>query len=92
MRHFMRFHTLDGAATAIGFHKGHVPNRPASHGCIRLPGRSASELFRVIPRGTPVFVYGEAHGLPPRPLPVAGDPATTPPAKRPKKSRRGIRS
>jgi lipoprotein-anchoring transpeptidase ErfK/SrfK len=92
MRHFMRFHTLDGSATAIGFHQGHVPNRPASHGCIRLPGRSAREMFRMIPGGTPVFVYGETHGHPPRPLPVEGEPATKASSKRPQKPRRGFLS
>ena len=69
MRHFMRFHTLDGKATALGFHQGHVPNRPASHGCIRLPAKSATALYKMIPPGTPVQVYGEKHGQPPRPLP-----------------------
>lgn len=71
MRNFMRFHTLDGKATAIGFHQGHVPNRPASHGCIRMPAHSARELFKLLPKGTPVFVYGVEHGQPPRPLLVA---------------------
>ncbi|MFM8365843.1 MAG: L,D-transpeptidase [Verrucomicrobiota bacterium] len=70
MRHFMRFHTLDGKATAIGFHQGHVPNRPASHGCIRMPANSARELFQILPKDTPVFVYGEEHGQPARPLPL----------------------
>jgi len=73
MRHFMRFHTLDGKATAIGFHQGYVPNRPASHGCIRMPARSAQGLFRILPKGTPVFVYGEIHGQPPRHLPALAD-------------------
>lgn len=71
MRHFMRFHTPDGRATAIGFHQGHVPTRPASHGCIRLPGASAKALYKLVPPGTPVSVYGEKHGTPPRPLPEA---------------------
>lgn len=92
MRHFMRFNTLDGAYTAIGFHQGHVPNRPASHGCIRLPGRSARDLYRMIPKGTPVFVYGETHGTPPRPLLVAEEDAPTRKTKRQKKSRRGFQS
>lgn len=82
MRHFMRFHTLDGKATAIGFHQGHVPNRPASHGCIRMPAHSARELFKLLPKGTPVFVYGVAHGQPSRPLPVVEEP---PPKSRSKK-------
>ncbi len=71
MRYFMRFHTPEGKATAIGFHQGYVPGRPASHGCIRMPARPAKELYKLIPRGTPVFVYGEKHGHPARPLPVA---------------------
>jgi lipoprotein-anchoring transpeptidase ErfK/SrfK len=69
MRHFMRFHTLDGKFTAIGLHQGHVPNYPASHGCIRLPWRSARELYKMIPSGTPVRVHGVKHGQPDRPLP-----------------------
>lgn len=77
MPHFMRFHSLDGKASAIGFHQGHVPNRPASHGCIRLPARSAKSLYKMLPRGTPVFIYGENHGTPPRPLPVVSDPPST---------------
>lgn len=70
MKNFMRFNTLEGQATAIGFHQGHVPGRPASHGCLRLPARPARDLFKLLPRGTPVFVYGEAHGHPSRALPV----------------------
>lgn len=69
MPHFMRFHTLDGKASAIGFHQGHVPNRPASHGCIRLPALSAKSLYKLLPSGIPVFVYGEKYGTPARPLP-----------------------
>ena len=87
MRHFMRFHTPDGSATPIGFHRGHVPNRPASHGCIRLPGRSASELFKMLPKETPVFVYGETHGQPPRPLPVTNDSEIQRDTKRQKKKK-----
>lgn len=71
MKYFMRFHTPEGKATAIGFHQGYVPGRPASHGCIRMPASSARELFKIIPRGTPVHVYGDKHGQPARPLPVA---------------------
>lgn len=88
MRHFMRFHTLDGKATAIGFHQGHVPNRPASHGCIRMPSHSARELFKLLPKGTPVFVYGQEHGQPARPLPVAEE--TPPKGRSRKKSSRTI--
>jgi lipoprotein-anchoring transpeptidase ErfK/SrfK len=83
MRNFMRLHTLDGKATAVGFHQGHVPNRPASHGCIRLPGSPARDLFKMVPKGTPVFVYGATHGLPPRPLPEIQAPEPRGTRKRP---------
>jgi lipoprotein-anchoring transpeptidase ErfK/SrfK len=36
-----------------------VPATPASHGCIRVPMFAATELFRTIPTGTPVVIYGE---------------------------------
>lgn len=36
-----------------------VPPKPASHGCIRIPMFAAAEMFRVMPIGTPVIVYGE---------------------------------
>jgi peptidoglycan hydrolase-like protein with peptidoglycan-binding domain len=35
-----------------------VPAYPASHGCIRVPMFAAERLPRMVPRGTPVFVYG----------------------------------
>jgi hypothetical protein len=69
MKHFMRFNTPAGKATAIGFHQGYVPGHPASHGCIRLPWRSAREFYKLLPRGMPVFVYGDKYGQPSRPLP-----------------------
>jgi len=37
-------------------HEGVVPNYPASHGCIRLPGETARKLFAEIPIGTVVAV------------------------------------
>lgn len=73
MKHFMRFHTPEGKATAIGFHQGYVPGRPASHGCIRLPARPARDLYKLIQRGTPVHVYGDKHGQPARPLPEVAE-------------------
>ncbi len=42
--------------TGVGMHVGNVPGRPASHGCIRLKKEAATELFRVLPLGTPVTV------------------------------------
>ncbi|MFM8982510.1 MAG: L,D-transpeptidase, partial [Spartobacteria bacterium] len=84
MPHFMRFHTLDGKASAIGFHQGHVPNSPASHGCIRLPSRSAKSLYKMLPSGMPVFIYGDKYGTPARPLPDAVEPPE--PKKKKRKS------
>lgn len=84
MPHFMRFHTLDGKASAIGFHQGHVPSRPASHGCIRLPSRSAKSLYKLLPSGTPVHIYGDKYGTPARPLPEAA--ATATPKKKTRKN------
>lgn len=85
MPHFMRFHTIDGKASAIGFHQGHVPNRPASHGCIRLPSKSAKSLYKLLPSGTPVFIYGVEYGVPARPLPEAVE-TPEPPKRKKRKS------
>jgi hypothetical protein len=51
MPYFMRLSCLD-----FGMHEGVVPNYPASHGCIRLPGEAARKLFAEIPVGTMVTV------------------------------------
>jgi ankyrin repeat protein len=51
MPYFMRLSCLD-----FGMHEGVVPNYPASHGCIRLPGETARKLFSEIPIGTVVAV------------------------------------
>jgi ankyrin repeat protein len=51
MPYFMRLSCLD-----FGMHEGYVPNYPASHGCIRLPGDTARKLFAEIPIGTVVTV------------------------------------
>ena len=51
MPYFMRLSCLD-----FGMHEGAVPNYPASHGCIRLPGDAAKKLFAEIPVGTLVTV------------------------------------
>jgi len=55
--------------TGIAMHLGYVPNRPASHGCIRLKNGFAQRLFRWAKVGTPVYVEGSErdylfdHGL-----------------------------
>jgi ankyrin repeat protein len=51
MPYFMRLSCLD-----FGMHAGHVPNYPASHGCIRLPEDTARKFFSEIPVGTVVTV------------------------------------
>jgi N-acetylmuramoyl-L-alanine amidase len=50
---------------ALYFHRGlaihgfpSVPDRPASHGCIRIPVEDAAFVFRVAPLGTPVLIRG----------------------------------
>ena len=50
MPHFIRFNG------AIGMHGGHVPNHPASHGCVRLPNRQAIRFYHAVDVGTPVIV------------------------------------
>jgi hypothetical protein len=63
--------------SGIALHEGYVPNHPASHGCIRLPGKFARQLFSMTELGAQVFITdGEtkpaqiAHNklLQPRPL------------------------
>lgn len=51
MPYFMRLSCLD-----FGMHAGHVPNYPASHGCIRLPADTARKFFSEVPVGTLVTV------------------------------------
>jgi len=40
----------------FGLHAGVLPGYPASHGCIRLPPKSAKELFSLVPVGTLVEI------------------------------------
>jgi lipoprotein-anchoring transpeptidase ErfK/SrfK len=49
---FMQRLTWDG----IALHAGAIPNRPASHGCIRLPTAFARNLFAVTELGAAVHV------------------------------------
>lgn len=51
MPFFMRLSCRD-----FGLHQGYVTGRPASHGCIRLPGEAARKLFAEVPVGTWVSV------------------------------------
>jgi ankyrin repeat protein len=41
----------------FGLHMGRVPGYPASHGCIRLPERSARRLYSLVPVGTLVEIH-----------------------------------
>ena len=52
MPFFMRLSCRD-----FGMHEGYVTGRPASHGCIRLPGSAARKLFKELPIGTWVSVF-----------------------------------
>ncbi len=54
MPYMMRL-TWDG----IAMHQGYVPNRPVSHGCIRLKRKFAKKLFAWVKKGTPVIVEGD---------------------------------
>jgi peptidoglycan hydrolase-like protein with peptidoglycan-binding domain len=52
-----------------------VPAYPASHGCIRVPMFASQRLPRMVPKGTPVFVYGCKDDKPARTsaaAPIAG--------------------
>jgi lipoprotein-anchoring transpeptidase ErfK/SrfK len=40
----------------IALHAGHIPGRPASHGCVRLPKQFAEKLFKVTSVGTTVLI------------------------------------
>ena len=40
----------------IALHAGHLPGRPASHGCIRLPAAFAAKLFAGTSIGTEVLI------------------------------------
>jgi hypothetical protein len=57
---FMQRLTWDGVA----LHAGHVPGKPASHGCIRLPKPFASKLYEVTERGMTVIIADAASPAP----------------------------
>ena len=44
----------------IAMHLGHVPNKPASHGCIRMKSGFAQRMFKWARVGIPVYVEGDA--------------------------------
>ena len=51
MPYFMRL-----SCAAFGLHEGYVTGRPASHGCVRLPGEAARRLYTEAPIGTWVSI------------------------------------
>lgn len=51
MPYFMRL-----SCSSFGMHEGYVPGYPASHGCIRIPGRVARKIFQVVDVGTLVTI------------------------------------
>ena len=46
--------------SGIAMHLGPVPNKPASHGCIRLKNGFAQRMFKWARVGTAVYVEGDA--------------------------------
>ncbi len=46
--------------SGIAMHLGHVPNKPASHGCIRMKSGFAQRMFKWARVGIPVYVEGDA--------------------------------
>lgn len=67
--------------SGIALHEGHVPNYPASHGCVRIPPGTAKAIFDMTQRGVHVVISDEpvapvkiAHAnlfTPLKPLPTA---------------------
>jgi len=47
--------------SGIALHLGYVPNRPASHGCVRLKDKFAQELYKWANIGTRVIIKGKQH-------------------------------
>jgi lipoprotein-anchoring transpeptidase ErfK/SrfK len=50
MPYFMRI------TGGVGMHEGYLPGYPASHGCIRMPGKMAEIFFNNVELGTPVQI------------------------------------
>ncbi len=46
--------------SGIAMHLGYVPNKPASHGCIRLKHGFAQKMYKWVRVGTTVVVEGSA--------------------------------
>lgn len=70
---YMQRLTWDG----IALHAGHVPDYPASHGCLRLPMAFAKALYSVTKMGQEVVVLADLSTPAPRPDPVPVQPPQT---------------
>jgi hypothetical protein len=42
--------------SGLGLHVGIVPGYPASHGCVRVPGKIMPKVYSLVPKGTPVEI------------------------------------
>jgi hypothetical protein len=42
--------------SAYGMHWGWVKPHPCTHGCVRLPIKSAQKIFNMVPTGTPLII------------------------------------
>jgi lipoprotein-anchoring transpeptidase ErfK/SrfK len=68
--------------TAYGMHWGFVKPHPCTHGCVRLPMKSAAKIYAMVPSGTPLHIAAShpedaTHG---RSLPIIDDgPVPNPP-------------
>jgi hypothetical protein len=62
----------------VALHGGHVPDHPASHGCIRLPLGFARALYGATELGSFVYVSGEPIGSAGRALALARANADAP--------------
>jgi len=58
MNYMLKF-TSNGEA----IHAGHLPGRPASHGCVRIPLKKAKQLFKWADNNTEVIVRGSAEAF-----------------------------
>ena len=73
---------------SIGLHQGDLPGYPASHGCIRLPGKMAYHVFESCKVGTTVEVKENAKLMSQLPLEVlAALNATPSPAAAPSRAK-----
>lgn len=52
--------------TGVGLHVGHLPGRPASHGCVRMPSKTAPIVYSLVEKGTPVEIVEQF--MPPQPV------------------------